>query len=351
MGNMGNKFVLMEQAGGEQGGAGGSGGGGGSPAGGAAPAFADASAARTFLKEYVPGEDYLKAFDDTKVVPFATHIKSKVDEFGKQFPASWRNMVAGENPEQLKTLERFQSPKALYESYAALRSKMADGSLRPVEAFPDKGTPEQQAAWRVTNGVPESADGYVKSLKLPEGMQVGDADKPVLESLAKAAHAGHFPQSQVDSTMAWFLSEQGARTAAKGEMEANSKAASEDALRAEWGPDYRPNIARIQGLLDMAPKGVKEMLDSSYTTDGKRVMNDPVTLGWLVGLSRQLNPAGVQLPGSGGSLQQSVEEEIRGIEKVMKTDRQAYNKDEKKQGRLRDLYEAYEKTTGKAWAG
>lgn len=351
MASMGNRFVLMDQAGEQGGGGGGQGGGGDQGGGGAAPAFADATAARTFLKEYVPGEDYLKAFDDTKVVPLATHLKTRFDDMGKQFPADWRKLVAGDNAEHLKTLERFQSPKALYDAYGALRQKMSSGELKPVTSFPDKGTPEEQTAWRVTNGIPETAEGYVKSLKLPDGVKVSDADKPVLESLAKAAHAGHLPQAHVDATAAWFLAEKEARANARNEVEASTKAVAEDSLRAEWGQDYRPNVARIGALLDMAPKGVKEMLDTAYTVDGKRVMNDPATLNWLVGISRTTNPAGVQLPGAGGNLQQSVEEEIRGLEKFMKTDRSAYNKDEKKQTRLRDLYEAYEKTTGKAWMG
>jgi hypothetical protein len=102
-------------------------------------AFADAAAARGFLREYVPDDGLLSAIPDDKAVPFATHVKTRFDGLAKEFPASWRQLIAGDNQDHLKTLERFQSPKALYESYGAIRQKMAAGQLKEVTPFPEKG--------------------------------------------------------------------------------------------------------------------------------------------------------------------------------------------------------------------
>lgn len=343
------KHVLMAENGGDGGAAGGgaSAGNGGQGQGSANPVFADANAARTFLKEYVPGEDYLKAFDDTKVVPFATHIKTKVDEFGKQFPADWRTQIAGENQDALKTLERFQSPKALYDSYGALRSKMASGELKAITPFPDKGTPEEQLTWRTANGIPESHDGYVKSLKLGDGVKLTEDDQKTVESFAKSAHAAHLSPGHFNATVGWFLSEKQARDTARAEKDAEYRMQSEDALRSEWQTDYRGNIARINALLDQAPQGVKDLVLGGRLSDGTPIGNHPATLNWLVSLSRQTNPAGVVIPGAGGSLPQSIDDEITKIEKTMKEDRGAYNKDEKMQARLRELYSARDKFSGK----
>src|SRR4051812_488884 len=133
-----SQFVLMAvDAGG--GGAGGTGGGGGGDGGGS-NTFADAAAARGFLREYVPDDGLLSAIPDDKAVPFATHVKTRFDGLAKEFPASWRQLIAGDNQDHLKTLERFQSPKALYESYGAIRQKMAAGQLKEVTPFPEKGS-------------------------------------------------------------------------------------------------------------------------------------------------------------------------------------------------------------------
>lgn len=325
-------------------------GGTGGGTGGAVEPFADAAAARGFLKDYVPGEDFLTPFKDEQVLPFAKHLKGKIDGFGGQFPEKWRQLVAGENADHLKTLERFQSPKALYESYASLRAKMASGEMKEITPFPEKGDDAAKSAWRASNGVPATHEEYVKALKLPDGVVVGDDDKPVIEGFAKAAHAANLPQGAVNATAAWFLQEQSNRAAKRAEDEANHRAASEDALRAEWGADYRGNIARINGLLDSAPKGVKEAISNGRAMDGSALANNTAVLNWLVGLSRETNPAGVVLPGADGSMGQGVEDEIASIEKVMRENRTAYNKDEKMQARLRLLYEAREKHGGGAKA-
>lgn len=348
MGSMGKRLYVYQypDAGtggtggaGGQGAAGGQGGGQGGQGQGGAQTFADATAARGFLKEYVNDEGVLTAVPDDKVVGWATHVKGKVDQLGTQFPANWRDQVAAGNAEHLKTLERFASPKAMYDAYGALRQKLSSGELKPVTQFPDKGTPEEQAAWRVTNGIPENAEGYGKALKF-EGIELTDDDKGVIKGYSEAAFAKHVPPAAVQATLDWYFSEKTARAEARAMKDEEFKIASEDQLRADWGPDYRPNVARINALLDGAPKGVKEAFLGARNAEGKMLANDSVTLQWLVDLARQTNPAGVVLPGQGGTMAQSVDDEIKTIETYMRENRTAYNKDEKKQARLRDLYTA-----------
>lgn len=346
------RHVYMEQAGGEPAGGGAPAGGGGAPAaggngGGAQAPFADAATARGFLKEYVNDEGVLKAVPDDKVVGWATHVKTKVDSFGNQFPEKWRDLVAGDNVEHKKTLERFHSPKALYESYAALRQKMSSGELKATTAFPDKGTPEEQAAWRAASGIPAKPEEYLAAFKAPEGVEMTDDDKAVLGKLSASAHASHLPPSAFNATASWFLAEKQVRADARADKDDEFRATSEDTLRAEWGTDYRQNVARIGALLDTAPKGVKEQLAGARLSDGSRFGDHPEVLRFLVDISRQVNPAGVLLPGAGGNLSQSIEDEIGGIEKTMRENRSKYDKDEKMQARLRELYGAREKLQGK----
>lgn len=351
MGNMGRLtfgigHVLMEGAGGD-GGTGG-GGDGGNKGGGAAVPFADANAARAFVKDYVPGDDYHKAFDDTKIIPLAAHLKTKVDEFGTRFPANWRDQFAGENKDNLKTLERFARPHDVFNSYTALRTKLADGSLRPVEPFPANGAPEAQAAWRTANGVPQTSDDYVKNLKLGTGFKIeSDEDKGIIKGFADYAHKQHLPQGAVDSMVNWMFESRRSGEETRIAQDQQQQREAEDALRTMYGPDYRGNTGRIGPFLDTAPEGVKDTLMAARGPDGRMLMHNPKAVDWLVTLARQINPAGVVIPGSEGNLTQSIESEIKTIEAKIGT--QEYIKDEKMQARLRDLYDGYSKATGKQW--
>jgi hypothetical protein len=311
----------------------------GAPQGGRArrrgqPSAADA---RAFLTEFADPE-VLKTVPDDKVLPWYTRVKGKVDEFGKQFPADWRKQIAGDNAESLKTLERFASPKALYDSYGALRSKMSSGELREMTPFPEKGTPEQQAQWRTLNGIPDKPEDY--KVVTPQGAELTDDDKSVLQGMAKAAHEAHMRPEHFNANVAWYLQTKDARAQSSYDRNEELRSATEETLRTEWGPDYKGNIARMSGLLDMAPKGVKETVLGARMADGTALLNNADFARFMVDMSRQLNPAGVTLPGAGGSLTQSIEDEIGSIEKLMREDRSAYNKDESKQKRLRDLYAA-----------
>ena len=59
--------------------------------------------------------------------------------------------------------------------------------------------------------------------------------------------------------------------------------------------------------------------------------------------SRRGRPAGFVAPAGSGSQADSVAEEVAKIEKYMRENRAAYNKDAKAQERLRTLYDAQEK--------
>jgi hypothetical protein len=282
---------------------------------GVAP-FADAAAARGFLREYVPDDGLLSAIPDDKAVPFATHVKTRFDGLAKEFPASWRQLIAGDNQDHLKTLERFQSPKALYESYGAIRQKMAAGQLKEVTPFPDKGSDEEKNNWRAANGVPLDQAEYAKNLKLADGLKVSDDDKKVIENFSKAAHAAHVRPEHFQATVNWFLQEKAARTEAEIERHANDLVTAEDALRAEWGPDYTPNKNRVIGLIDSMPKEFGDQLKGARLANGTMLLNNPHAMKWLVDVSRQFNPAGVVIPG-GGNMQQSVVDELAAIDKLM----------------------------------
>ncbi len=256
----------------------------------------------------------------------------------------WRENLAGDNADALKTLERFASPKALWDSYDALRSRMSKGELKNASAFPDKGTPEQQATWRAENDIPATPDKY--EIKLSQGIELADTDKPIVDGFAKFAHAKNLPQSAVNDVVNWYFAEQIQNQEKALEIFDSQRTSTAAELGREWGVEYKSNMNRIQGVIDSTvpadQKDLKEAINRAIATN-------PHFARHYAAIALQLNPAGTLVPGDRGANEASVADEIKKIEKSMRSDRKAYDRDQGMQSRYRELLGAFEKMTKKAW--
>ncbi len=262
------------------------------------------------------------------------------------WPEYWRAKVAGDDPKFMQRLERMQSPADVAKAWRALEVKMSSGEMKAP--LPEGATPEQVAAWRKDNGIPEAAEGYLA--QLPEGVVLGDEDKPYAQEFAQAMHELNAPPQVVAKAIAWDRQRQEKMAEARAESDKTFRRGAEDELRGEWGAEYRSRMNAIGNLLDATnpgddPNGAsfKDLFLGARLSDGTVLGDNPLTLRWMAGLSSEINPAGTVVPGSAGSQAQSVADEIAEIEGVMRTNRAAYNKDAKMQERLRTLYEAQEK--------
>lgn len=252
------------------------------------------------------------------------------------WPADWRESVSKEDAKTLTRLQRYASPEAALQALIAAQNRIAAGELKPT--LGKNPTPEQIKEWREATGIPESSDKY----------DLGDLGKNIKPELLKVvldeAHATNQTPDQVKATLkAWGNIE---RQIAQERTEAdyNAQTAGEDVLQQEWGPEYRRNINLIHGMLDgAASPELKAKLLNGRLADGTPIGSSPEALKFLVGLALIQNPAGVVVPGNEANPLQGVEGEIEKIEKTMRENRQAYNKDEKMQARYRDLLEAREK--------
>jgi hypothetical protein len=259
---------------------------------------------------------------------------------------TWRQDLAGGNADHMKTLERFTTPQDLWNSYSALRQKMSSGELKESTPFPDKGTPEEQTVWRKNNNIPEAADKY--QLKLKDGVVVGEADKPVIDSFLKFVHGKNLSNEGASAAVDWYFDHQQSVVEARSEQDGQAKQKTEDTLRNEWGPEYRTNVNHIMGLLDTAPQSIKDRFLNGRLADGTPIGSDPDMLKFLVGISRQINPVTTVVPGAGANAPSAIADEIKSIEDTMRTNRSKYNADTKMQERYRELLTARSKLGGKA---
>lgn len=253
-----------------------------------------------------------------------------------RWPDNWREQYAGGDEKKVSRLSRYASLDGALDALFAAQNRISSGELKPV--LPKDATPEQLKAYRAELGVPEDPAKY--DLKLKQGRIIGDEDKPVIASFLKeAALPLNLRGEDASKVVDWYYDEVERQSEVQAQALEKAKKDTEDNLRAEWGQDYRPNQNAIAAILDANlstnDADLRKVLDNT-------VAANPGFAKLLAGLARQINPV-TTLVGIPANQPQAIDAEISDIEKLMRENRQAYDKDEKKQARLRELYGARER--------
>lgn len=251
---------------------------------------------------------------------------------------NWRETYAGEDKKKMERLGRYATPAAAFDALLSLQTKIGTGELRI--ALPKDATPEQVQTWRDENGIPAAPDKY--DIKFG-GDGLPEADKDVISRFLETVHSKNVNNDQAKATVEWYYQEVARQTEERQQKDQEFAQQAQDALRAEWGTDYRANINMIGALLETAPTEVKSLIEGGRLANGDPFMAHPGAMQWLVGMARQINPVTTVIPNAGANIGSAIDDEIKSIETLMQTDRKAYNADEKKQARLRELYTAREK--------
>lgn len=264
----------------------------------------------------------------------------------QKWPDAWREEMAGtlsetatdeekaEHDKLLKRLKRFNSPAD------AAKTIREQDKLIPTLKKPlgKNATPEQIAEWRKDNGIPEAPEKY--ELGLPEGTVVGDNDKPIIDAALKAMHGANAQPEVVKAGVNAFFKAREEMVQAAQVRNAEAKRGVEDALRAEWGQDYRNNVAGVDSLLSNADSSVVEAIMSSRMPDGVQLLNKPEVIKWLAGHARELGFVGGTVVTNGGDVAKSVEDELTALNQEMAKDADAWAKNAKGQKRWMELHEA-----------
>ena len=254
----------------------------------------------------------------------------------------WRQNYAGEDDKMVKRLERYASPKAAIDALVAAQNKISSGELKT--ALQSDATDEETATWREENGIPNTVDDY--EVTLPNGIVIGEEDKPMVDSFLESALASNLHPDQVNSALGWYYDYQEQVMQQQQDSDAESKQAGEDSLRVEWGQDYRRNVQIANNFLDNAPEGLKEQIMGARLADGTPLGSDPASLNWMVDMSRQINPVATVVPGSGTNAVQAIETELSTLKSMMGDRTSEYwkgDKAAKNQERYRELVEVMQK--------
>lgn len=256
------------------------------------------------------------------------------------WPADWREKASKGDEKLAKRFSRYASPEAALEALVNAQNRISAGELKPT--LKKNATAEEIAAWRAEVGIPESPDKY-------DVGALNESQKEAFGILFKHAHATNQTPDQVKAVAeAWKEIQQ--RTAeARLENDKAGEKIVEDALREEWGAEYRRNWNVIDNMLNtIADRGAKDMILEARAPDGTKLGSKPEVIRALLSLALIQNPAGVVVPGSGDNPMKGVEARIAEIEGMMKTNRKAYNdpKISGPGGEYQRLLEAREKMKG-----
>jgi hypothetical protein len=263
------------------------------------------------------------------------------------WPTDWRQQMAGEDKKLLERLGRLNSPLDVTKSWIAADKLISSGKLK--KALPENPSEQELADWRKEQGIPEKAEDY--KIELPDGVVLGAADKPLVDSFTKVAHENGWTEKIVNQAIAWNLAEQDRIAAEKVQRDGDFKRQSEDDLRREWGADFRRNLNAAENLIAGLPgESAKNFLEGRLA-DGTRIGDNAGVLKWLSSMSMDLNPAATLVPAGTSDAGKSVGDEIASIEKMMGDRSSDYWRGSKAEGmqqRYRELLSAREKMQSRA---
>jgi hypothetical protein len=281
------------------------------------------------------------------------------------WPENWRDLMAeSARPGDKKfreRLDRFNAPTEVTKSWLAAESKISAGETK--KALPEGATADEVAAWKKEQGLPLEAKDYIEKMELPKGVVFGEAEKPLVNSFAEAALKNNWDQNTYNGAVKWWTEQQAQIQAAREAADDDFHQKSDDALRSEWGADYRKNVNAIGNILSTLPEEmhirdgnrteVGGVLLAARLPNGRLLGDHPVFVKWLANQARELNPTATLLPAGTGDPTGSIDTEIQNIEKLMKDRTSDYWRGPKSgemQQRYRDLLDGRERMKSRSAA-
>lgn len=253
----------------------------------------------------------------------------------------WRAFLSDGDADALKFLGRYQSAGSAMKGFKKLNDEFKSGKF--IKPLDENSTDEEKAAFRTAMDVPDKPEAYTE--KLPDGLVIGPDDKPLVDQFVKSMHEANAPKGVVHAALSAYYDIVDAQVEAEDTANKQARQVTEDALRDEWGGDYRRNTNVLKGFIDAMPDGLGDVILGARV-DGVQLLNNPTMVKWLMDQALRENPLATVVPGAGANSANAIADEIAAIEKTMREDRKSYTADEKMQARYRELLDARDRLGG-----
>jgi len=257
--------------------------------------------------------------------------------------ADWRARMSGGDEKKLSRLDRYASEQAVADALFAAQQKISSGDMQAK--LPENPSDEELAAYRQEHGIPESFSEY--EYNLPEGFSFGDHEKPFLDHVLQEMHAKNASPDLINTMLNAYANNVQQQADQIFEQDERDRTATEDALMAEWGPEYRKQHNIVKNYIDSAPDEVREFLLEARGPEGKAILNNPDVVRWLNSQALEINPAASVVSMTGRDTLSGVKSEIEQLKTEMNSDINAWHKSPEKKARYLELLEAEQKIEGR----
>lgn len=247
---------------------------------------------------------------DPPTIVAAPPKEGEVPPVTATWPEDWRTKMAAGDSAVVKRLERFQKPEDVFTSFRALEQKVSSGEFK--KALPTHATAEEIAEYRKSNNIPDKPDGY--DIKV-EGIVWGEHDKPTIGSWTEYANKNNLPPDVVKASLSWYAQEQERMVDRMIENDRRFVAEGSDALRADWGNNYRQNLTAVQNLYAGADEKMFDTVMGARTADGRKLGDTPEFLKWQASVARELNPTAALVPAGSSDPAKSIDDRLAEIGK------------------------------------
>ena len=240
-----------------------------------------------------------------------------------KWPDNWRELIAGEDEKTLKQLQRYSAPDDVYKKARSLEQKLSSGEYKM--SLSESPTDDELKEFRQINGIPETPEGY--DLTFDDGRVIGEADKPIIDEFLKESHERHKTPEQVKADIQWYFSLQERQAEEMAQKDAQIMDATEDELRAEFGNNYRRELAITENFLATAPESLRGEIATARLPDGTPLGSHKDFIMWMNHLAREMNPAGMLTGVDGADPGKGLTDRINEIKHIMRTDKARYKRE------------------------
>jgi hypothetical protein len=234
--------------------------------------------------------------------------------------ADWRRVLAGDDTDALKALERYATPGDYHKSFTEAQKTIRAKQEGVIKLPGENATDEDKAAFQKALGIPPAPDKYER-IAPPEGLELADADKAFIDKSIQKLHGmgGFAAHPDVVKTLQSFyheaMQEQAAVMAAMAVQKKNEGKAT---LTKLYGQNLDLELKHAQNALvafgPRDPQKARALLDRQFA-DGTTLGDDPEIVQMLVRASRATHEDPMMLatlsgglPSDAGSVQQQIDD-------------------------------------------
>lgn len=252
----------------------------------------------------------------------------------------WRKAIAGNDEKLLSEVARFKSPEDVGKELLRQKQELSKRALSA--AFPDKGTPEQQAEWRKANNVPEAGTLDAYGVKPPDGYEMSNVEQAALGEYAELMQKNNVPASIVQSTVDTFFRAQAANQQMLNELDNDLSKTWRSEFDQQHGKDSAPYLSAANALFEQAIEDgeTRNMILNARLPGGGFLKSHPAFMNMMVDLALK-NGFADRIEGGGQEVSgPSLQEQIREIMSWRTTNRSRYDEAMQPGGRMSRLQAA-----------